>query len=338
MQIRDGAIAVKKTWLLAVLALVVAFGAGFAAAWGVFGSGSTSSQASSSGALEQPSGSSPEAAAGGVDEAPSRPPVISTEQLHPIVSAPEMRIIDLRTPAKFARGHIPFALSLPSKSLLDPDARIKGALVSDEQVAETFGWLGIGKDSYVVLYDDKGGYQASRVFWKLRHFGHRQVSVLDGGFPKWESEDREISLATAAVTPGIFPVELAPQRLATADWILDHHSDPDVLILDVRPGRRYGERHIPGALNLYWKETRNRNGTLRDLEDLRELFESKGITKDKTIVTYCQGGEHNAHTYFVLKVLGYPTVRSYEEAWPGWSIDGLPVISGPSPGAFGTGG
>lgn len=338
MQIRDGAITIKKTWLLAVLAVLAAFGGGFAAAWGVFGPDSTSPQGWNPSAVQPPGAASQASVAGGVDESVSRSPVISTEQLHLFLNAPELLILDLRTPKKFAEGHIPLALSLPSKSLVDPDRKIKGALLSDDLIIERFGRLGIRKDSYVVLYDDKGAYQASRVFWKLQHFGHRKVSVLDGGFPKWESEGRDITLAAARVRPGIFRPEFVPQRLATADWILDHHSDSDLVILDVRPENLYNHSHIPGAVNVHWRDNRNRNGTLRDLDDLRKLYESKGITKDKSVLTYCQGGEHNAHTYWVLKVLGYPQVRSYAEAWPGWTNDGLPVITGPDPGSFGDGG
>ena len=330
MQISEGAITIKKTWLLAVLALLLAFGGGFGAAWGIFGPDSASPQ--------QPLAASQLSTVGGIDEFFPQSPLITTEQLDPLLNAPEIRIIDLRISYKFTAGHIPFALSLPAPSLVDRDSPVRGALISDDEITRLFSRLGIGKDSYVVLYDDKGSYQASRVFWKLQHFGHRKVRVLDGGFPKWFSEGRRLTQVAAEVEPGVFPVEYAPQHLATASWILEHSSNPNLVILDVRPEAHYNRSHVPGAINLFWKDTRNRNGTLRDLGELQELFNSKGVTRDKTIVTYCQGGEHNAHTYMTLKALGYPDVRSYEEAWPGWSRDGLPVVAGPGPGAFTEGG
>ena len=97
--------------------------------------------------------------------------------------------------------------------------------------------------------------------------------------------------------------------------------DPNTVILDVRPPARYEDSHIPGAVNIFWKSTLNEDDSWKDLDELRQLYEAAGVTSDKTIVTYCQGGAHNAHTYLTLKALGYPQVRSYDRAWPEWGAD-----------------
>ncbi len=260
--------------------------------------------------------------------------LISAEQLESALDDLNLRILDVRSPDLYQEGHIPFALSLPAAAVLDATSRIEGARRSDAELAQMFSSLGIGRESRVVLYDDKGGHEAARVLWILRYLGHQSVSLVDGGFPKWQEDGRYVTQQTRLVTQEYFPLDLVPRRLATADWILDHLGDSNVVILDVRPPERYAESHIPGAINIPWRKNLDADETWKNPEELRELYESAGVTKDKDIVVYCQGGNHNAHTYVTLKALGYPQVRSYDRAWPEWGSDpSLPKVTGDSPGS-----
>ena len=79
--------------------------------------------------------------------------------------------------------------------------------------------------------------------------------------------------------------------------------------------------HIPGAINLPFAPTNlNKDGTFKSVNELKATYESKGVTKDKEIISYCQGGIRAAHTYFVLKhLLGYPKVRNYVGSWGEWN-------------------
>lgn len=263
--------------------------------------------------------------------------LISTEQLDSLLRRDlTIRVIDLRPTEKFQAGRIPYALSLPGAAILDATSRIEGSRRADAELAEMFGQLGIGRDNQVVLYDDKGGHQAARVLWIFHYFGHQNVSVLDGGFPKWQEEGRPVTRQMRQVVRASFPIDLTPRRLATAEWILDNMSAPHLLIIDVRPPERYEESHIPGAINVPWQGNLNADQTWKGPDELRSLYENAGVTEDKNIVVYCQGGFHNGHTYLTLKALGYPRVRSYDRAWPEWGSDpSLPKSVGPSPGSAG---
>jgi len=84
---------------------------------------------------------------------------------------------------------------------------------------------------------------------------------------------------------------------------------------DVR-ARRGG--HIPGALNVEWNRHLRPDGTFRPLAELRQMYVAEGITPDKTVVTYCQTHHRAAHTYFVLRLLGYPRVVVYTGSWAEW--------------------
>jgi thiosulfate/3-mercaptopyruvate sulfurtransferase len=77
--------------------------------------------------------------------------------------------------------------------------------------------------------------------------------------------------------------------------------------------------HIPGAKNIPWAVTANADGTFKTPEELREIYNSKDVTPDKEIISYCRIGERSAHTWFVLtRLLGYPNVRNYDGSWTEW--------------------
>ena len=76
--------------------------------------------------------------------------------------------------------------------------------------------------------------------------------------------------------------------------------------------------HIPGALNVEWNRQLRPDGTFRPLAELRQIYAAEGITPDKTVVTYCQTHHRAAHTYFVLRLLGYPRVVAYPGSWAEW--------------------
>jgi thiosulfate/3-mercaptopyruvate sulfurtransferase len=78
--------------------------------------------------------------------------------------------------------------------------------------------------------------------------------------------------------------------------------------------------HIPKAVNIPWAQAVNdSDGTFKSVNELKNLYESKGITPDKEIITYCRIGERSSHTWFVLKyLLGYPNVKNYDGSWTEW--------------------
>ncbi|MEE9249960.1 MAG: sulfurtransferase [Alphaproteobacteria bacterium] len=263
------------------------------------------------------------------------PLLITTDRLERLIQDSDLledsnlTILDVQPQSNYRRRHIPKAVSLPFKKLTDLTSRIQGKRLPDMQLARTFGRTGIGKDSYVVVYDNVGGHLAARVLWLMHYLGHYRVSVLDGGIPKWKAEGRPITTKSIdrPARRRLFPIDLAPQHLATTDYVLEHLDDPNTVIVDVRPPKMYAAAHMPGAVNLPWKRSLTPDDVWRPLDELRATFEEAGVTKDKNVIVYCQYGNMNHHTYMTLKLLGYTRVRSYDLAWAGWSRDpSLPKV------------
>ncbi len=258
--------------------------------------------------------------------------LIETDWLSRHLNDAGIRIVDLRSREDYDKGHIKNAVHLNFKDITgDETARRK---LPPENTPEILGNIGIDKNTLVIAYDDDSSHYSARLFWILEYFGHRRAAVLNGGYKKWLIEDRGLTDLVPDIKRKIFEPRPEPEKIATAEYILENISNPGVVLLDVRSGEEYaGDKirakrggHIPGAVNIEWKKSMNDDQTVKSQEVLNEMFIKKGVAKDKEIITYCQLAVRASHTYFTLRMLGYPRVRVYNGSWGEWGNDeNLPV-------------
>lgn len=97
----------------------------------------------------------------------------SAAELAIMLDRKDVRVIDVRSRAAYDSGHIPGALHLGADDVIDPKAPVDGVLRPQAELAGIIGRRGIDKNVHVVLYDDKGGFHAARLFWMFEYFGHR---------------------------------------------------------------------------------------------------------------------------------------------------------------------
>lgn len=244
--------------------------------------------------------------------------LVETSDLATQIGNDNVRIVDVRSREAYKKGHIPSAVHLGADDVIDPNAHVEAHLLPNDQLAKRLGALGIHRNTKVVLYDDKGGFLAARLFWMLEHFGHRRAAILNGGLPKWQNEGRDVTDRIPPAAPSVFVVNLTPRRLASADWVLDRRDDPSAVVIDVRPSMMYQEGHIPWAKNIPWKQNLAADGTMKSADALQTHFAARGVTKDKNVAVHCQNGKAAAHSYFTLRLLGYARVRSYDRSWVEW--------------------
>ncbi|MGA2629399.1 MAG: sulfurtransferase [Terriglobia bacterium] len=270
------------------------------------------------------------------DAASASPLLVETADLAPRLNEPGLRILDARTPQEYRQGHIPGAVNLPAPATESLEANRQGFPLFPERAAELFRATGINASSRIVVYDNQGHRFAARLFYVLEFFGHPQVSVLNGGWAKWQSEDRPTTMDEPRVPPGDFKPDAKSSVIATADWVQQHLTDPGVKLVDARTPAEYsGEKvqgprggHVPGAVNIEW--TRVLAGgdprTLLELPALRKLFADAAVKPEQEVVAYCQMGMRASQIYFALRLLGYPRVRVYDGSWEDWaSRSDLPI-------------
>lgn len=204
------------------------------------------------------------------------------------------RIVDLRSSEAYAAGHIPGAVRIAEGPLRDPNDPLD-YLPRPEVFAEMMGAAGIGNDSHVVLYDDQGGRSAARLWFVLNAYGHDKVSLVNGGWLKWAAEKRASTTEAPQVAAAAFTPKKMPAMVCAVPELLAR--SPNVVVLDTRSEAEFkGERRsggakqagrIPNSVNVDWSE--NVTGphlVFKSAPELRKLYESKGVTPDKEVVTY----------------------------------------------------
>lgn len=235
-------------------------------------------------------------------------------------------IIDARAAEDFAQGHLPGAvhLDLWGVSLIDTDEAPLKAFMW--MIGHLFSLRGVTPERPVVVYDKDSGIRAARAHWFLEYLGHPHVQVLDGGFSYWVKAGGAVTTECVVPTPSAWHGTPDPSKLATWRQVFDQLGKPETAIVDTRSaGEYYGEvvraargGAVPGAVHLEWTQNLQADGRFKPEAELRAMYEALGVTPDKEVMTYCQGGYRAAHTYLALRILGYPNVRSYTGSWKEW--------------------
>jgi thiosulfate/3-mercaptopyruvate sulfurtransferase len=234
----------------------------------------------------------------------------------------------------YEEGHISGAVKLHWKDdLQDP---IERDVIEKEAFEQLLGSRGVGNDTTVVVYGDKNNWFAAYAYWYLKIYGHEDVRILDGGRQKWIDEGRELTTAAPQVSPATYTaVDRDESIRARRDAVLANLGNHEIALVDVRSPQEYaGELmappgyeqegasrtgHIPSAQSIPWAQAVRDDGTFKSADELKALYEGKGVTPDKAVTAYCRIGERSAHTWFVLReLLGYQDVRNYDGSWTEW--------------------
>lgn len=255
------------------------------------------------------------------------------------VDDPNVRIVDARGAPRYAEDHIKNAINLPVARLDDPSAPVRSTLLPADRFGTVVGSAGVGTDHTVVIYDDGPGLMSSRLFWALEYYGHPNVRILNGGIARWVAEGRDVVSEPSSAQPAQFKAQPHPERGATKQEVSEKLKDTGTTILDVRSKDEYTGAvsqalrggHIPGARWRDWSDSLQMGGVpvLKDAAELQKGFQDAGVTPDKEVITYCQGGVRAAHSYYVLRLLGFDKVRNYTGSWGDWGNDpSLPAEQG----------
>ena len=248
--------------------------------------------------------------------------------------------VDVDTTA-YSQGHIPGAVGWDWTSQLSDGVRRD--LASREDFSALLSESGIGPDTTVVLYGDNNNWFAAFAYWQLKLFGHDDVRILNGGRKYWLDNGLPITTDEPSPTPTRYQLPERDDALrAFRDDLLPRLGDPGLALVDVRSPAEYNGEiiappglsetaqragRIPGAVSIPWAQTVREDGTFKSPDELRALYEAKGVTPDKDVVAYCRIGERSSHSWFVLhELLGYRRVRNYDGSWTEWgSLIGVPI-------------
>lgn len=275
--------------------------------------------------------------------------LVSTEWLAQHMRDPDLRILDASwylpssgrdAKKEYDAGHIPSARFFDIDEISDSRSDLPHMAPPVEKFISRLRKMGVGDGHQVVIYDGTGIFSAPRVWWLFRLMGKTDVAVLDGGFPKWKAEGREVEDLPPMVRDRHMTVQRQNYLVKDVTQVASASKLGDHEIIDARaPGRfagtepepRPGVRpgHIPGSKNLHYAELLNADCTMKDKAGLRAAFEAAGIDLSKPAITSCGSGVSAAILNLALERIGKADHALYDGSWAEWGMYGdLNVATG----------
>ena len=222
----------------------------------------------------------------------------------------------------YLEGHVPGAsfldVDLDLSDMSIPNAG-RHPLPGAERFAEAASQAGIGDGVFVVAYDQGMAGGAARLWWLLRHFGHEDVAVLEGGLGAWKGR---LHAGREEVEPARFEPRERQDDTIHAGELLARGGDERLVILDARSAARFrGEPnpidtvfgHVPGALS--WPFADN-------------PVPPAGVLEADEIIVYCGSGVTSCVDLLRLAEAGRTDAKLYPGSWSDWTARGLPVETG----------
>jgi thiosulfate/3-mercaptopyruvate sulfurtransferase len=250
--------------------------------------------------------------------------IISVEEASGLLSDRRVVFLDARNYWEYVEGHIPGAVNLELYAFHWYDTSKKGLETFAGEMANLLGGYGIGSETQVIFYETNSGYAAARGVWLLEFLGNKRGRLLDGGLEAWRRNGGPLTTLDPEVHRAEFSPRLDTRSVCGLEEISEGLGKGAMQIVDTRaPGEYDGTYrralrggHVPGAVNIEWKEALRPDGSLKDAGELAELYGRLSPKGD--VVTYCQSGYRAAHSWLVLRLLGFENARNYLGSWYEW--------------------
>jgi len=260
--------------------------------------------------------------------------LVETDWVAEHLADDSIRIVEVdENPGLYAQAHIPGAIGFDWKR--DLQDQVKRDFLGPQEFGELFASRGISNDHTIVLYGDRNNWFAAYTYWYLKYYGHDKVLLVNGPREKWIAEGRETSTDVPSHPAASFTAKPGDDSIRAFRDEVRKTLDTETRLVDVRSPQEFsGELispagyeqegaqrggHIPGAASVPWAQAVREDGTFKSADDLRELYEGKGVLNGSDVIAYCRIGERSAHTWFVLhELLGHDRVKNYDGSWTEW--------------------
>ena len=263
-------------------------------------------------------------------------PFVTTDWLAAHLHDPKVAIVDAswflpaanRKPyEEYLAGHIPGAVYFDIDGIADKSLNLPHMLLAPAPFAAAVGALGIGDGMTIVIYDEAGLFSAPRVWWEFLTMGAADIRILEGGGPKWRTEQRPLEAGLTKRPPATFTPHFHPELVRSFDQVKATLAAKQTVV-DARPAGRFAGRdpepraglqsgHMPGARSVPAMEL-TANGTLKPVAELKAIFDQAGVPLDQPIVTSCGSGVTASTLMLALKTAGAEHVAVYDGSWAEW--------------------
>jgi thiosulfate/3-mercaptopyruvate sulfurtransferase len=265
--------------------------------------------------------------------------LVTTAWLGDHLNAPDVRVVDAswHPPQSGRNGyeeyqsaHVPGAAFFDIDDIRDLDSDLPHMLPSAEKFSSRVRRMGLGDGNRIIVYDGAGCLSAARVWWMFRVFGHHDVAVLDGGFPKWRAEGRPVEDLPPHPRERHFTARLNTLMVRDLKQMKANVSSGREQVLDARSAGRFAGTepeprpglaggHIPGSTSIPYTALLDPAArTFLPAESLKEILRGHGIDLDRPIVTTCGSGVTAAIVSLALHAVGCGNTALYDGSWTEW--------------------
>lgn len=221
--------------------------------------------------------------------------------------------------------HITGSVSVPQVSLCNTEP-IRNLMKPTDEMAAILGAKGISSDKTIVVYDEGSAMYAGRMYWMLKYMGAPNVKMLNGNLKAWKGSRKPITGSPTKSSAATFLAKADANILANMADVKKAIGNSAFVLVDARTPKEFAgtaetelrKGHIPGAVNIDNTTLLDSKGLLKSNDALKSLFESKGVTSDKTVIAYCESSVRAGVIYLALKGLGYSNIKVYDGAYVEW--------------------
>ena len=227
------------------------------------------------------------------------------------------KLIDVRSAAAYAEGHVAGAINLPWQALnVSESDGIRNEFASDAEFERLLGEAGLSYGDTILIYDTTA--LPGRAYVAFVYAGFDNIHVLDGGIGVWQGG---LSTDVPQVAATTFALTQKNDIRVDQAYVAGKVDDKSALIIDGRNLEAYEDGHIPGAQALPASSLLTETATLQSQPVLQRLLDTAGVSQDREVVSYCGSGVAAANNYLALRNQGYENVVLYDASWDEWSRD-----------------
>ena len=275
--------------------------------------------------------------------------LVSTDWLGAHLKDPDLRILDgswylpgtdRDAKAEYDAAHIPGARFFDIDDISDSRSALPHMAPTTEKFMSRLRAMGVGDGHQVVVYDGAGLFSAARIWWLFKLMGQQNIAVLDGGFPKWQAENRPVEDLPPLIRDRHMTVRRQNHLVKDVTQVAAASKLGDYTILDARSAARFrGEApepreglrsgHIPGSKSLPYTELLNEDGTMKSADALRDILRATGVDLSKPVITTCGSGVSAAIINLALERVGKTDHSLYDGSWAEWGASPtVPIATG----------
>ena len=228
--------------------------------------------------------------------------LVDTQWVADHLGDPKVKIVEVDVDtAAYDTGHLKGAIGLDWRK--DLQARPIRDLLPKQELEALLSSKGISNEDTVVAYGDNNNWFAAWFVWNLKYYGHKDVRLMNGGRKKWQDEGRELVTEAPVVKPASYKAAQPNKAIrALRDDVFAQLGKAGAVLIDVRSPKEFsGELlapenlpqegaqrggHIPGAANIPWAQAVREDGTFKPADELKALYQGKGVTPDKAVIAY----------------------------------------------------